>query len=168
MARIAFVFMFALVLGACSTVMEYNRPEPVDLSQFITGERRLDVIKVLGPPLASVNDAGKSCDVYHLYTHGVGGAGKAGIIFAEGVADVFTLGLAEVVTTPTESATKSQLHPVTMCYGQDSLLVSVEESDQAVVEGQQPSTTMNVAAPAAPASDTSAPAAPTPAVVPDK
>ena len=171
---------FAFALCGCSTVMEFNRPDPVDLSQFQPGQHRLDVVKVLGPPLTTVNDGPKSCDVYQLYTHGPGGAGKAGIIFVEGVTDVFTLGLAELVSTPVEAGTKNSLYAVTMCYSQDATLLSVEESGKAVnasvppatasdqVAGTTPPATVNASVPPATASDqvagTTPPATPAPAV----
>jgi hypothetical protein len=112
--------------------MEFNRPDPVDLTQFHPGDRRIDVVKVLGPPLTSMNDGPKSCDIYHLYTRGPNSAGKAGIALVEGAADVFTLGLAEVVATPVEAGTKNSLYPVTMCYNQNAILLSVEEQSQPI------------------------------------
>ena len=41
---------------------------------------------------------------------------KAGIAFGEFVADVGTIGIAEVVSTPTEAATRNKLTPVWFCY----------------------------------------------------
>jgi hypothetical protein len=110
--------------------MEFQRPDPIDLAQFQPGERRIDVVKVLGPPLTSMNDGPKSCDIYHLYTHGPNSAGKAGIALVEGAADVLTLGVAEVVSTPVEAGTKNSLYPVTMCYDTNAVLLSVEEASQ--------------------------------------
>jgi hypothetical protein len=119
----------ACLLSGCSVVMEASRPSPVDTSQFVVGEPRLQVVEALGAPAATVKDNGQSCDVYKLYTHGPGGAGKGAIAATEAVADVFTLGLAEVITTPAEGATRNEKHTVTMCYGEDEKLVSQNESD---------------------------------------
>ena len=122
----------ALILpvdGGCSVVMEATRPDPVDTLQFTVGESRLQIVEVLGAPTASVNQNDQSCDVYKLYTRGPGGAGKGAIAAGEAVADVFTLGLAEVVTSPVEGATRNAKHTVTMCHGKDSKLVSQNESD---------------------------------------
>jgi hypothetical protein len=138
---IAIVATTGLALSSCAPVMEANRPDPVDLSQFHVGQHRLDVVKVLGAPVASVNDGPKSCDVYQLYTHGPSGVGKAGIAFVEGVADVFTLGLAEVISTPVEAGTKNSLHAVTMCYSQDGTLLSVDEAGAAVNASAAPPAT---------------------------
>lgn len=114
-------------LVACSPVMEANRPDPVDLSQFKPGEDRFEIVKIVGAPMTSMKHDGQSCDIYQLYTHGPGAGGRAAIAATEAVADVFTLGLAEVVSTPTEAATKNSKYPVTFCYGDDGKLVSVQE-----------------------------------------
>jgi hypothetical protein len=122
----------AVSLAACSPVMESNRPDPIDLKQFTVGEDRIKVITTLGAPMSTVENAGNSCDVYQLYTHGPGASGKVAIAAGEAVADVFTLGLAEVVFTPVEAGTKNAKHTVTFCYGADTKLVSVQESETKV------------------------------------
>ena len=123
-----FCALFALSAGGCSTVMEATRPDPVDLDKFKPGEARIDIIAEIGSPTSSVKDQDKSCDVYQLYTHGPGAWGKAGIAFGEAAADAFTLGLAEVVATPAEAATRNKLHTVLFCYGSDDRLAVVHES----------------------------------------
>src|SRR5271167_2074695 len=100
--------MTALV-SACSPVLEVTRPTPTDLSQIQTGDTRDSVIGRLGPPLTTNTEAGgASCDLYQLYTKGYGVEGKVPIAVAETAADVFTLGLAEVVLTPAEGATRNE------------------------------------------------------------
>jgi hypothetical protein len=138
--RVGGAAALSLALCGCGPVMEANRPDPVDLSQFKPGEKRLEVVKVIGAPPATVPDGGKSCDVYKLYTHGPSSAGRAAAAFGEGVTDVFTLGLAEVIWTPVEAGTKNSLYTVTFCY-QNEALVSVEE--------QKSSSSPEPAAPAA-------------------
>jgi len=122
----------AIGLAACSPVMESNRPDPIDLKQFTVGEDRIKVITTLGAPMSTVENAGNSCDVYQLFTDGPGSGGKVAIAAGEAVADVFTLGLAEVVFTPVEVGTKNAKHTVTFCYGPDTKLVSVQQSDTKV------------------------------------
>jgi hypothetical protein len=97
-----------------------------------------------------MDDGPKSCDIYHLYTKGPNAAGKAGIALVEGAADVFTLGLAEVVTTPVEAGTKNSLYPVTMCYDKTAVLLSVEEASQSVGAPPPPTTASQAAANPAP------------------
>jgi hypothetical protein len=119
-------------VGACSPVMEATRPDPVDLSQFVVGESRLKVVAELGNPLASDKDGDRNCDVYKLYTRGPGAAGKGAIAAGEIVADVFTLGLSEIIFTPTEAATRNSKHTVIACYGSDNKLFSIKQAETAV------------------------------------
>jgi hypothetical protein len=119
---------FLALLCSCAPVMEATRPDPVDLSQFVPGENRLNVIAEVGNPLATEKDGKQSCDVYKLFTHGPEAAGKGAIAAGEAVADVFTLGLTEVVFTPAEAATRNSKHTVIFCY-ENNKLVSVKESD---------------------------------------
>ena len=128
MGKLGVLLGALLFLGACSTVMEYNRPAPTDLRQFSVGEKRIDVISSVGAPTTSVKDGDNSCDVYKLYTKGPTGARKGAVILGEAGADLFTLGLAEIVLTPAEAATKSHLHTVLLCYSPDEKLVRVNTS----------------------------------------
>jgi hypothetical protein len=108
--------------------MEAHRPDPVNLHQFSVGEGRFDVVSQIGAPLATEVYGGEACDVYNLVTHGVRRAGKAAIILGEAAADVSTLGLAEVIATPMEGATRSALHTVAFCYSPDKTLDFITES----------------------------------------
>ncbi|MGF6902015.1 hypothetical protein P3T22_003289 [Paraburkholderia sp. GAS348] len=124
--------VLALSLSGCAPVMEANRPDPVNLKKFVLGETsRMNVIAEVGSPASTEQDQANSCDVYKLYTHGPSGAGKGAIAAGEVLADVATLGLAEIIFTPTEAATKSSKHTVMFCYGSDGKLASIKESDAA-------------------------------------
>jgi hypothetical protein len=116
------------ILSSCSVVMEATRPDPVDLSQFTIGEGRPQIVEQLGAPVANVKQGDDSCDIYKLYTRGPGGVGKGAIAATEAVADVFTLGLAEVITSPVEGATKNEKHTVSFCYDKTSSLVSMRDN----------------------------------------
>jgi hypothetical protein len=123
------------LLSGCSVYMEATRPTPVDLSKLEPGESRDTVVAQLGIPKGTTPEAdGTSCDSYELYTHGYGAGGKIPVAFLEGAADAFTLGLAEVVTTPIEGATKNQLHPVTICYS-GGKLVRITDGGVIVLNG---------------------------------
>jgi hypothetical protein len=102
--------------------MEATRPTPVDLTEFQEGATRDSVLEKLGSPQSTATESdGASCDFYKLYTKGYGAGGKIPLAVAEGAADFFTLGLAEVVLTPTEGVTKNELHPVAFCYKDQKL-----------------------------------------------
>jgi len=120
---------FALLLSACGPVMEATRPDPVDLGNFVPGQKRIDVLAEVGSPTATSKDGENSCDIYRLYTKGPGAVGKGAIAAGEAVADVLTLGLAEVVFTPAEAATRNSKHTVLFCYTPDEKLASVKASD---------------------------------------
>lgn len=114
--------------------MEANRPAPVSLANYRVGQKRVDVISTLGPPKTTVQDGDKSCDVYQLYTTGNNKAQKAAVILGEAGADLFTLGLFEVVATPAEAITKSKAHTVLLCYSDGNLLQTI--TDEGVGVGQ--------------------------------
>jgi hypothetical protein len=167
MNRVTVLLALAGGVAACSPVMEAYRPDPVDLAQFKVGEPRLDVLKALGPPSASAKDGPNSCDLYQLYIHGPDSGGKAAIAAGEAVADVFTIGLAEVIFTPTEVATKNSKYSVTMCYDPDEKLAAIQAMDKPLGETQQPAqapappgSPPNAAPPAATAASTTPPGAP--------
>lgn len=120
-----------LSLSACSVAMESTRPTPVDMSQFAVGESRLQVAQTLGVPLASLRQGQDSCDVYKLYTRGPSAVGKGAIAATEAAADVLTLGLAEIVSSPIEGSTRNVRHTVTMCYDGNDKLVAQSDSGPA-------------------------------------
>ncbi|MDE1152377.1 MAG: hypothetical protein PW788_07555 [Micavibrio sp.] len=121
-----------LALNGCSPVMESMRPDPVDLTSFVIGEDRINVLAEVGAPVATVKKGKNSCDIYKLFTRGPAAGGKGAIAATEAVADVLTLGLAEVISTPAEAATKNSKHTVVFCYSPNEKLVSVNEAETAV------------------------------------
>jgi hypothetical protein len=139
----ALSLLLMVTLGGCSVVMEATRPTPVDLVQFQPGDARDSVTERLGAPHSTaIESDGSSCDCYELYTHGYGTAGKVGIAVVEGAADFFTLGLAEIVSTPTEGVTRNQTYPVTFCY-RDGKLARISESGRVIASGLPPVTAAN-------------------------
>jgi hypothetical protein len=107
--------------------MEANRPQAVNLHKFAVGDKRIDIIAKVGSPTSTEKDGDKSCDVYRIYTHGVNRAGKGAIIVGEAAADLFTVGLFEVVATPTEAATKAKQHTVLFCYSDQATLQLIRD-----------------------------------------
>jgi hypothetical protein len=114
---VGFLIAIATLIAGCSIAMEATRPAPVRLAQFDPGESRDDVVAKLGEPVSTTIDAdGASCDLYSLPLSGYGNWAKAGIAFGEFLADVGTIGIAEVVSTPTEAGTRNKKTPVWFCY----------------------------------------------------
>ena len=122
----------AFLLGGCSTVMEANRPNAVNLAKYTPGEKRSDVVAALGAPESTLKDGGNACDVYELHMKGASTAKKAAVIIGEAGADLLTLGLAEVVAAPSEAVSKGRPHTVLICYSGDGSLVSVKDESEAM------------------------------------
>src|ERR1700691_779553 len=172
-----FLIAIAGFIAGGSVVMEATRPAPVGLAQFDPGESRDGVVAQLGEPISTTTDAdGASCDLYSLPLSGYGNWAKAGIAFGEFLADVGTIGIAEVVSTPTEAATRNKKTPVWFCYrngllarvtpkrleGED-LASSERAASTAPASAASPATSPQAAAPALPALKGTAPASPAPA-----
>lgn len=112
--------------------MAATRPDPVDTKQFVVGQTRVSVLSELGNPVANTPDGPNSCDIYKLFTRGPSAVGKGVMTAGYLVADVFTLGLTEVIFTPVEAATRNSKHTVVICYDKDGKLASLKESDTSV------------------------------------
>jgi|SRR5208282_150307 len=127
-------------MAACSVHMEATRPTPVDLNDYQQGMSRDAVLERLGAPDSTVVESdGTSCDFYKLYTRGYGAGGKIPIAIAEGAADAVTLGLAEIILTPTEGVTKNEKHPAAFCYrGQTLVRIAGEGNPNASVSQNPP------------------------------
>lgn len=116
-ARVVVLMTISFLSVSCSVYMESTRPTPVDLEDYQIGQSRDSVLERLGAPESSAKESdGANCDFYKLYTKGYGAVGKIPIAVAEGAADFFTIGLAEVLLTPAEGVTKNAKHPVAFCY----------------------------------------------------
>jgi hypothetical protein len=121
--RLRHILLVLCFVSGCSVFMEATRPTPVDLGKFHPGDSRSSVTQELGSPVTTSKGAGgTSCDLYLLYTKGYGIAAKAPIAVGELAADVFTIGLAEIVLSPTEAATRNEKRTVWFCYQNDALL----------------------------------------------
>jgi hypothetical protein len=112
-------------LSACSVGMEANRPTPVDIGQFQAGAQRLNIVSKLGAPEGGITVSTGPCDIYQLYTTGLGGFGKGVVTGTEVLTDIGTLGLAEVIWSPAQAMTKPDKRTVLFCYDKADKLVSV-------------------------------------------
>jgi hypothetical protein len=153
-----------VLIAGCSVYMESNRPTPVKLAEYESGQSRESVIGRLGAPASSTQyPGGNSCDLYQLYTKGYGTGGKVATAVVESAADVFTLGLAEVVLTPTEAVTKNELHPVKFCYHDQKLTMVSDNPDAPIPSDSAVSPQAVAGANPQPATAVSATATPSPA-----
>jgi hypothetical protein len=152
--RLRHIVLVLCIISGCSVYMEATRPTPVDLAKFNPGDSRSSVMQELGAPVSTSKGAGgTSCDLYLLYTKGYGVAGKAPIAVGELAADVFTIGLAEIILSPTEAVTRNEKRTVWFCYQNDALLsVTVKSA------GAETSTSATPTPTPSPASMSSSPA----------
>lgn len=88
--------------NGCSVYMASKQPGRKDLNVLAAGTPRSLVLAELGQPRASEMKDGKRVDVFS-FVQGYSKGAKAGRAFFHGAADVVTLGMWEVVGTPTEA-----------------------------------------------------------------
>ena len=114
-----------LNLYGCFVYVAAKQPEKRNIDLFKVGTPRSILLAEFGYPVVSeVREDGKKYEIYtftqfeppsicivdgnkyeiYTFTQGYSGAAKAGRAISHGAADVFTLGLWEVVGTPTEGA----------------------------------------------------------------
>ncbi len=82
--------------------MAAKQPSKKDLSVIEKGTERALVLSELGAPKVSEKNNGKKVEIY-MFKQGYHGAVKASRAFFHGAADVVTLGLWEIVSTPGEA-----------------------------------------------------------------
>lgn len=86
----------------CAVFMAAKQPPKKDLSVLSVGTPRGVLLAELGQPTATQTRDGEKVDVFS-FTQGYSKPAKAARAVFHGAADVFTLGLWEVVGTPTEA-----------------------------------------------------------------
>jgi hypothetical protein len=90
------------LLTGCSVFMAAKQPPKKDLTVLNVGTPRNVLIAELGSPVHTETKDGLRTDVYN-FVQGYSKGAKAGRAVFHGAADVLTLGLWEVVGTPTEA-----------------------------------------------------------------
>ena len=98
----AMLALLAMSAGGCSVAMAAKQPGRKNVDVMSQGMPRNMVLAELGQPITAEKKDGKRVDVFSFvqgYRKGV----RVGRTLAHGTADVLTLGLWEVVGTPTEA-----------------------------------------------------------------
>ena len=90
-------------LAGCSVFMATKQPDKKDLSVLEIGNSRSLVLSELGQPISTEIKNGKRVDIFK-FTQGYSTAAKTGRALFHGTADLLTLGIWEVVGSPTEIA----------------------------------------------------------------
>lgn len=94
------VIVCVLVTG-CSVFMAAKQPDLKNEELFKVGTPRSALLAEFGNPISSEIKDGKKCEIYK-FIQGYSTGAKAGRAIFHGVADVLTLGIWEVIGTPTE------------------------------------------------------------------
>jgi hypothetical protein len=125
---IFYVLISCMVLNGCSAVMAGKRSTyRGDSKVLMVGQTRTAVEAELGvPDMSSPLAENKQRVIYKMdpdaHTRGAKNAAVAGHV----VADILTLGLWEVVGTPTELAAQDQMHNYIVTYNSAGIIESVE------------------------------------------
>ena len=134
-----FVLALSLIfIAGCSVVMATQQPSRMDFSVLSKGVDRSRVIAELGAPLTTDVKDGKRTDVFSV-RQGYSTGAKVGRALFHGAADVFTLGLWEVVGTPVEAIASGTVVKVGVTYDKNDRVEEIitysgkEKVDEAVV-----------------------------------
>lgn len=109
----------------CAVVMAAKQPDYKNVELFKVGTPRGALLGEFGHPTATdTRPNGAKCDVFS-FTQGYSGGAKAGRAFAHGVADVLTLGLWEIIGTPTEAVFSGSTVGYEVCYDKEDRVQTV-------------------------------------------
>ena len=104
--------------------MAAKQPDKKNVSVLREGNRRSLILAEFGHPITTEKTEEGRTDVYK-FTQGYSSGAKAGRAMAHGAADVLTLGLWEVIGTPTEAAFDGREMAVEIQYDKDDFVKAV-------------------------------------------
>ena len=135
----AALFCMAALLNGCSVYMASNQPTAKNLDLLKEGTPRTLLIAEYGVPLETktISGTGK-CEVFK-FTQGYSSGAKASRAVLHGIADVFTLGLWEVIGTPAESVFSGNFLAYEVCYDDSERAKTVVLLNPPSETNQQPS-----------------------------
>lgn len=109
--------------SGCSVFMAAKQPDKKNLALLNPGTQRPLLIAEFGSPIHTETKDGNKVDVFS-FVQGYSTGAKTGRAVFHGAADVFTLGLWEVVGTPTEAAFDGQNMAVQVQYDANDRVTS--------------------------------------------
>ena len=101
MALLLLSVLLILPISGCSVFMAAKQPDKKDISLFKEGVPRVLLISEFGPPVLSEFKDGRKYELFK-FVQGYSTGAKVGRALFHGAADVVTIGLWEIVGTPTE------------------------------------------------------------------
>ena len=130
-----------LLVTSCSVVMATRQPDKKDLSVLQPGTARNTVIGALGAPATTNEKDGKKVDLF-VFVQGYTSGSRTGRAVGHAIADIFTLGLWEVVGTPIEMTATGTEMQIEVIYDEDDTVESVTylkgEEEVAEVAEEEP------------------------------
>ena len=117
---IASMFIFQ----GCSVFMAAKQPGKLNVGLFKIGTPRSMLLAEFGLPVVSEERNGKKYEIFK-FVQGYSAGAKAGRAVFHGAADVFTLGLWEIVGTPTEGVFSGDEMAYEVSYDKDDRVDSV-------------------------------------------
>ena len=130
------LFFLSSTLPGCSVYRAASQPDKKDLSVLEPGTRRELVIAELGQPVYSGKDGDVDYDIYN-FVQGYSKGAKTGRAFLHGAADIFTLGLWEVVGNPIETAASGTKMKVKISYDVEKKVSRVENLEAQSNQNQE-------------------------------
>jgi len=127
MLKVKKILLFCAItsfLFGCSVYMAAHQPDLKDTSLFKEGTPRSLLLAEYGFPTSSETKDGKKSEIF-VFTQGYSKGAKAGRAFFHGAADVLTIGLWEIVGTPTEATFDGKKMAYQVTYDKDEKVDSV-------------------------------------------
>jgi hypothetical protein len=137
--RFCVLVLSLIFIAGCAVVMATQQPSRKDFAVLSKGVDRSRVVAELGSPLTTEMKDGKRNDVFYV-KQGYSTGAKAGRAIFHGIADVFTLGLWEVVGTPVEAVASGTDVKVAVFYDSSDKVERIEtySGKEKVDEGRVP------------------------------
>ena len=95
------ITVLILPVSGCSVFLAAQQPPAKNVALFTVGTPRNELLAEFGPPFISEKNEGKKIEIF-IFVQGYSKVAKSGRILFHAAADVFTLGLWEIIGTPTE------------------------------------------------------------------
>jgi hypothetical protein len=118
------LFVLASSVNGCAVYMAANQPEKKDIGVLKPGTPRNALIAEFGAPVQSTSKDGNKSDIF-TFTQGYSGLERGGRAVLHGAADVFTLGLWEVIGTPIEGYANGTKISIEVLYDRDDRVAKV-------------------------------------------
>lgn len=118
------IALTGFITSGCSVFMAVKQPDYKNMQVLDKGTSRSEVIAELGTPLLSEEKDGKKKDLF-VFKQGYGKGNKTLRAMFHGVADVFSLGLWEVIGTPAEAIANGREMKIEVFYDEKEYVTQV-------------------------------------------